>query len=270
MSDFETIRYTATGHVGTLTLARPHKHNAQNPLMWQELARLGAALLDDRTLRCLIVRGEGASFSSGIDLVEGLAGLVGSWAGGGRLDDDSVRAGRAAAETFSWIPALHCPSVAAVHGHAYGAGLQLALSCDFRIFASSAKAGLLETRYGILPDMGATVRLPRIVGEARARELILLGDIIDAPEAYRIGLANRLVPDAELESSAAEMANRLASQPPVAVQGARRALEAAWHCDPDDSLAVAIEAQARCIASDDFKVAIQALAQGGTPIWRGR
>jgi ABC-2 type transport system ATP-binding protein len=89
-------------------------------------------------------------------------------------------AGRAAAGTFGWIPALGCPSVAAVRGHAYGAGLQLALACDFRIFAEGTKVGLLETRYGLLPDMGATVRLPRIVGESRARELILLGDIIDA------------------------------------------------------------------------------------------
>ena len=112
-----------------------------------------------------------------------------------RPDDERSRAaGRAAAGTFSWIPNLGCASVAAVRGHAYGAGLQLALACDFRIFAEGTKVGLTETRYGILPDMGATVRLPRIIGEARARELILLGDIIDAAQALRIGLANRVVP----------------------------------------------------------------------------
>jgi enoyl-CoA hydratase/carnithine racemase len=269
MTDYETIRYDSNRHVGTLTLARPSKHNAQNPLMWRELADLGTDLLADDSLRCLIVTGEGPSFSAGIDLVEGLAGLVGGWADG-QPDEETVRAGRAAAETFSWIPRLECPSVAAVHGHAYGAGLQLALACDFRIFAQSAKVGLLETRYGILPDMGATVRLPRIVGEARARELILLGEIIDATEAHRIGLANLLVPDAELGSAARELADRLATQPPLAIRGARRAIDAAWHHDPDQSFAIALEGQTRCITSDDFKEAREALSHGRTPRWQGR
>ncbi len=122
-----------------------------------------------------------------------MAGRLADFAG--RPDDEhTLAAGRAAAGTFSWIPGLGCASVAAVRGHAYGAGLQLALACDFRIFAEGTKVGLTETRYGLLPDMGATVRLPRIVGEARARELILLGDVIDAEQALRIGLANQVVP----------------------------------------------------------------------------
>src|SRR5437764_209780 len=152
-------------------------------------------------------------------------------------DDEEARAaGRAAAGTFSWIPDLGCASVAAVRGHAYGAGLQLALACDFRVFAEGTKVGLVEMRFGILPDMGATVRLPRIVGESRARELILLGEVIEAPEALRIGLANRVVDDREVESAAAELAARLAAQPPLAVRGARRAIDAAWYRNPDDSV----------------------------------
>ena len=192
MSEYQTIRYQRDGNVGTLTLARPGKRNAQNPLMWEELARLGAGLVPDETLRCLVVTGEGPTFSACIDLTEGMAGMLAGLAE--RPDDERSRAaGRAAAGTFSWIPDLGCASVAAVRGHAYGAGLQLALACDFRIFAEGTKVGLLETRYGIMPDMGATVRLPRIIGESRARELILLGDIIDADQALRIGLANRVV-----------------------------------------------------------------------------
>jgi enoyl-CoA hydratase/carnithine racemase len=269
MSDYETIRYERDTHVGMLTLARPQKRNAQNPLMWRELADLGAELLADSTLRCLVVAGEGPSFSAGIDLIEGLGGLVAGWANRER-DEDTIKAGEAAAKTFAWIPALACPSVAAVNGHAYGAGLQLALSCDFRVFAESAKVGLLETRYGIMPDMGATVRLPRIVGESRARELILLGEIIDAAESLRIGLANRVVPDDELSSAARELAERIASQPPLAMQGARRAIDAAWYRDPEDSFAVALQAQTRCIASADFREAGQALAEGRAPAWEGR
>jgi enoyl-CoA hydratase/carnithine racemase len=269
MSEYRTIRYQREGEVGTLTLARPGKRNAQNPLMWQELARLGAELLPDETLRCLVVAGEGPMFSAGIDLAEGMAGLLADWAG--QADDERVMAeGMAAAGTFSWIPDLGCASVAAVRGHAYGAGLQLALACDFRIFAEGTRVGLPETRFGLLPDMGATVRLPRIIGEARARELILLGEIIDADEALRIGLANRVVPDHDLEAAAAEFAGRLAAQPPLAVRGARQAINAAWHRGPQESHRVALEAQFRCLKSEDFKEARQAMAEGRPPHWQGR
>ncbi len=268
MTAYQTIRYERSGHIGTLTLARPEKRKAQNPLMWQELAQLGTALLPDQTLRCLVVAGEGPSFSAGIDLVESLAGMVAEWTER-PVDEHTLEVGVAAAGTFSWIPRLGCPSVAAVQGHAYGAGLQLALACDFRVFARGARVGLTETRYGILPDMGATVRLPRIVGESRARELILLGEVIDANEALRIGLANRVVEDGELEWAAAALAARLASQPPLAVRGARRAIDAAWYRDPDDSFRVAVEEQIRCLGSDDFTEARKAMAEGRTPQWRG-
>jgi enoyl-CoA hydratase/carnithine racemase len=269
MNDYQTIRYQRDGDIGTLTLARPGKRNAQNPLMWQELARLGAELMPDETLRCLVVTGEGPTFSAGIDLAEGLAGMLAGLAE--RPDDERSRAaGRAAAGTFSWIPDLGCASVAAVRGHAYGAGLQLALACDFRIFAEGTKVGLLETRYGIMPDMGATVRLPRIVGESRARELILLGDIIDAEQALRIGLANQVVAGADLDAAAAGLAARLAAQPPLAVRGARRAIDVAWYRSPEESLEVALEEQLRCLRSEDFKEAGLALAEGRTPQWQGR
>jgi enoyl-CoA hydratase/2-(1,2-epoxy-1,2-dihydrophenyl)acetyl-CoA isomerase len=182
----------------------------------------------------------------------------------------TLAAGQAAAGTFTWIPDLGCASVAAVRGHAYGVGLQLALACDFRIFAEGTKVGLLETRYGLMPDMGATVRLPRIVGESRARELILLGDVIDAAEALRIGLANRVVADTDLAAAAAGLAGRLAAQPPLAVRGARRAIDAAWHRGPAESLGLALEEQIRCLQSEDFTEARQAMAEGRSPQWRGR
>jgi enoyl-CoA hydratase/carnithine racemase len=269
MSDYQTIRYQRQDGVGTVTLARPGKRNAQNPLMWRELARLGAELLPDETLRCLMVAAEGPVFSAGVDLAEGMTGLLAEWAD--RADEEQAIAdGTAAAGTFSWIPELGCASVAAVRGHAYGAGLQLALACDFRIFAEGTKVGLIETRFGLLPDMGATVRLPRIIGEARARELILLGEIVDADEALRIGLANKVVPGHDLEAAAAELAERLAAQPPLAVRGARQAIEAAWHRGPQESFRVALEAQLRCLKSEDFKEARLAMAEGRPPHWQGR
>ena len=146
----------------------------------------------------------------------------------------------------------------------------LALACDFRIFSEGTQVGLTETRYGLLPDMGATVRLPRIVGESRARELILLGEVIDATEALRIGLANRVVADEDLSSAADELAQRLAGQPPIAVREARRALDAAWHRGPDASLRLALEGQIRCLESEDFREAQRAMAERRSPQWQGR
>ena len=118
--------------------------------------------------------------------------------------------------------------------------------------------------------MGATVRLPRIIGESRARELILLGEVIDAEQALRIGLANQLVAGADLDAAAAGLAGRLAAQPPLAVRGARRAIDAAWYRSPEESLTVALEEQIRCLKSEDFKEARQAMAEGRRPQWRGR
>jgi enoyl-CoA hydratase/carnithine racemase len=268
VTEFQTIRYQRQGDVGTLTLARPAKRNAQNPLMWQEMGQLATELLPDETLRCLVVTGEGPSFSAGLDLVEGMAGKLAEWS---RQPADAIDRDQAmaAASTFNWIARLGCPSIAAVRGHALGAGLQLALACDFRIFSESAKAGLPETRYGILPDMGATVWLPRLVGDSRARELILLGTVIDAGEALRIGLADRVVPDLDLEGAVVELATRIAAQPPLAVRGARRAIDAGWEGGVAESFRVAVEAQLHCITSEDFKEGLQALAEGRAPLWRG-
>lgn len=252
MSRYQTIRYDRSEHVGTVALSRPEKRNAINPAMRAELDHLGRQLLADETLRCLIVAGDGPSFSAGIVLVEDMAGTLTAFAER-PLDDETVELGLRVAGAFEWIPQLGCPSVAAVRGHAHGAGLQLALACDFRIFTDDARVGLTETHYGLLPDMGATFRLPRLVGEGRARELILLGEVIDAAEALRIGLANRVVGDDELDSAAREFAQRLASQPPIAIRGARRAIVAGRTLDDAAGLRAAVTEQARCLASDDFQ-----------------
>lgn len=267
---FETIRFTHDGAIGTLALARPEKLNALNPQMLRELRELGEDLVGrpHMDLRCLVISGQGSSFSAGLDLTEGIAGDVARLAEG-PPGEAMIDAGRAIAGTFEWIPHLSCPSVAAVHGHAYGAGLQLALACDFRIFAHGSLVGLTETRFGLLPDMGATWRLPRVVGPARAREMILLGDIIDAETALRTGLANYVVARESLETAAAELAHRIASQPPLAIAGARRAMARSYDVDDDAALAAALAEQARCLTSHDFEEALRARSENRRPEWRG-
>jgi enoyl-CoA hydratase/carnithine racemase len=268
-NDYKTFRYENRTAVGTLTLSRPTKRNAMNPQMRRELVQLGDLLATDDTLRCLIVTGDGPSFCAGIDLTEDMAGTLAQFSER-PIDDEIVDLGLVVAGALEWLPRLPCPSVAAVAGHAYGAGLQLAIACDFRIFADNARVGLTEMRYGLLPDMGATFRLPRMIGDSRARELILFGEVIDAKEALRIGLANRVVPTAQLETSANQLAERLASQPPVAVREARRAIDAGWRLDPAVALRQAVKAQAACLASADFKEARQALSDDRRPEWSGR
>jgi len=268
----DTLVLERRGPVVWLRLNRPAKRNAQTRGMWEELRAVGLELVGDPAVRCLVVTGEGPSFSAGIDLGE-LAGGGGSLLGGGRAaqgdEDPLVAVIREIQAAFTWIPAAPFPSVAAVNGHALGAGLQLALACDLRVLASDAVVGLLELRWGLLPDLGGTEWLPRIVGAARARELVLTAARFGAEEALRIGLANRVVAPGELEAATAELAGTLAAQPPLAVRHARRALDAAFEA-PGRSLGLAALGQAECLRSADFAEALRATAEQRQPQYQGR
>ena len=132
-------------------------------------------------------------------------------------------------DAYTWLADAPYPTIAAMRGYALGGGLQLALACDLRIAARGTKLGLPEHKYGILPDLGGTYWLPRIVGPAKAKELIFTAETIDAEEAFRIGLVNRLVDEAELETAATALAERIAAQPPIAVRGTKRAVDQAAH-----------------------------------------
>jgi enoyl-CoA hydratase/carnithine racemase len=268
MRSYETIRYAENDGVGRLALARPAKRNAQNPRMWAELRDLGARLATDVPSRCFVVTGEGPSFSAGIDLVEGLGNLTTTVAENQNLDE-AVNLGLRAAGSFSWIPKLPCATLAMVQGHAYGAGLQLALSCDFRVFTESAQVGLREIRYGILPDMGACWRLPHMVGEGRAKEMILLGKIVGASEALEMGLANEVIPDESLAERTDDWTAQLASLPPVAVSGAKRLLASAWKIGEEEAQVEAVHAQLECLRSNDFREGLAAHAERRDPVWTG-
>src|SRR2546426_401534 len=144
-----------------------------------------------------------------------------------------------------------------------GAGLQLALACDLRIAARTTQLGALEFRYGLLPDLGGTAWLPRLVGPARAKELVFTAARIDAEEALRIGLVNRVVEDAALDAAVAALAETIAAQPPLALRHAKRAIDA--FADQERSLQLAAEGQAVCLRSEDFIEAGQAFPEGPAP-----
>jgi enoyl-CoA hydratase/carnithine racemase len=279
----QTISYEQVGPVGWLRINRPDRLNAMTVEMWEELAKLGESLGDDASLRSLVVIGEGRAFSSGIDVEHLLSG------GGSGLFSEAGKGQAAAAasaespssgrgiedklvsritdlqEAYTWLADAPYPPIAAMRGYALGGGLQLALACDLRIAARGTKLGLPEHKYGLLPDLGGTYWLPRIVGPARAKELIFTGELIDAEEAHRIGLVNRLVDDAELESAAEALAARIAGQPPIAVRGSKRCIDQAGRQSLGEGLREAAIGQAECIRSADFLEAMKANLEKRTP-----
>ena len=279
----QTISYEQVGPVGWLRINRPGRLNAMTVEMWEELAKLGESLGDDASLRCLVVMGEGRAFSSGIDvehLLSGAGSGLFSEAGKGSapaaespssgrgMEDKLVTRITDLQEAYTWLADAPYPTIAAIRGYALGGGLQLALACDLRIAARGSKLALPEHKYGLLPDLGGTYWLPRIVGPARAKELILTGETIDAEEALRIGLVNRLVDDGELEAAVTALAGKIAGQPPIAVRGSKRAIDKAGCQSLGEGLRDAAVGQAECIRSADFVEAMKANLEKRAPEYK--
>jgi len=272
----QLISYEQVGAVGWLRLNRPERLNAMTTEMWAEMAKLGESLGDDASLRCLVVIGEGRAFSSGIDvehLLSGGGGLLSeatapkteSPSSGRGIEDKLVTMIGDLQDAYTWLADAPYPTIAAMRGYALGGGLQLALACDLRIAARGTKLALPEHKYGILPDLGGTYWLPRIVGPAKAKELILTAETIDAEEAHRIGLVNRLVDDADLETEATALADRIAGQPPIAVRGTKRAVDQAYNQSLGEGLREAAVRQAECMRSADFLEAVKANLEKRAP-----
>jgi enoyl-CoA hydratase len=268
----EYLRFTREGPIGRLALHRPDKLNSFTGAMWDEMARVGEVLKADEEIRCLVVSGDGRAFSSGIDTSVFGGGVFDDIGGdaGSRHDDRVVDAIMRTQDAFTWFSEAPFATIAAVHGYALGAGLQCALACDIRVFARGTQVGLLELQYGMLPDLGGTQRLPRLVGEGKAKELIFTGAKIDADEAYRIGLCERLVAADALSGEVDALAALVAAKPPLAIRGVKTAIEAAGHLSERDGLRVEAERQAVCLTSDDLKEALTAFVEGRAPDYHAR
>jgi enoyl-CoA hydratase/carnithine racemase len=274
MSTYQTLEFTRDGYVGWLRLNRPEKLNSFTIEMWREMSEIGQELRDDPELRALVVIGNGRAFSSGIDtsvFTQNSTDAIeqGDHAGT-RHQDPTVDGILRTQDAYSWLEQARYPTIAAVRGYALGAGLQCALACDIRVFARGTSVGLLEHKYGILPDLGGTQRLPRVVGPGKAKEMIWTAARIDADEAFRIGLCERLVDDDALDADVTALAGEIAAQPPLAVQGAKRAVEAAGRLPVADGLVVEAEEQAVCLRSDDMREAILAFVEKRQPNYSGK
>ena len=212
---YETLLYEFADGVATVTLNRPEVHNAMNDRMRQELVRCFGDLAASDEARVIVVTGAGErAFSAGADIREFVAPQV----------PTRFREHRKRVDFREVMDRCPQPLIAAIRGYAFGGGLELALACDIRIAGEDARLGLTEIDLAIIPGGGGTQRLPRLVGRGRALHMILTGARIDAQEALRIGLVERVVPAAEVQSAARELARTLAAKAPVALRYAKEAV----------------------------------------------
>jgi enoyl-CoA hydratase len=250
------------GRVAHLTLVDPPLNLVTRPLLEElaaALATLEAAAPDD--VRVVVVTGSGErAFSAGSHV--------------GDFENQRGPAGRERHELESGVATrlarLPMPTIAAIEGNALGGGLELALCCDIRIASERAKLGLPEVRLAVTPGAGGTQRLPRVVGAARARELILTGRIIDAAEADRIGLVTHVVPAGEVLAAADAIAAQIAARGPIAVREAKRLIEVASELAIDAGLAAELDASDRVFASDDMLEGARSFFAKRDPDYHGR
>jgi len=205
-SSFDSgVRYEQHGPTATVTLSRPEVLNAQTPAMWAELGNISRKLPGD--VRVVIVRGEGRAFSAGLDLSVARGDGDSSLADLARLSADECAERIAGFQSaFTWLREPSVVTIAAVQGHAIGAGFQLALNCDMRVLADDARFCMGEVGLGLVPDLGGTKRLTELVGPSRALEICLTGRRLSADEADRIGLATAVVARQELDATVADLA----------------------------------------------------------------
>jgi enoyl-CoA hydratase/carnithine racemase len=239
------VRLDSVGSVATVTLCRPDVLNAQTPAMWSMLRQIGLQLSGD--VRVVVVRGEGRAFSAGLDTSE-VGAPDGTFAQMIALPAEQAEARIAGfQDAFSWLRRPDIISVAAVHGHAIGAGFQLALACDLRVLTSDARFTMAEVTLGLVPDLGGTKRLVELVGYARALEICATGRRVGADEAERIGLANVVVPADELDATVADLTAALLAGSRDAIVEVKALLAGAAQRDYPAQLAVERAAQVRLI-----------------------
>lgn len=265
---FEHIQLLRDQHIATLKLVRPETRNAMTIAMGDEVQRAVDEIRADADIRVLVVTGEGKAFSAGGDLGM-LAADVGLEPRPGQAHQGMGGPPRTFYQRFLSIATLPIPTIASINGHAIGAGLCLALACDLRVAANDAKMGMTFAKLGIHPGMGATWLLPRLIGTARACDLLFTGRIIDAAEAEQLGLINRAVNHERLALAVNETARAIAAAGPVAVRLAKRAL----YRGPEHSLADALDLesahQAATFETEDAREGIRAVLEKRAPQFRG-
>lgn len=260
MSTYETITVEKRGAVAVLTINRPDKLNALNMKVHTE----GVAALDelkrDEEVRVLVITGSGEkSFIAGADISEFT-----------KQTPVTQRDLFNEKTLFNSIDNFPKPVIAMVNGFCLGGGNELALACDLRICSENAKFSQPEINLGIIPGGGGTQRLTHLIGEGRAMEIILTGDMIDAQTALNFGLVNHVYPAAELEAKTMEMANKIAEKAPIALQLIKEAVKFASRSNLDEGLRREVDLFAICFSTEDKQEGVSAFLEKRKPAFKGR
>ena len=245
-----------------VVLDRPEKRNALSSALIADLGEALRAAAADPSVRIVVLRGTGTMFSSGMDTAD-LGALA--------ADPTRLHEWRASIlQIWNLCEDMAKPTIAQIPGACLGGAAELALACDLRVMAADAVIGLVETRIGLIPDLGGCSRLPALVGLGRAKELIMASKVISGTEAERIGLVNRVAPADALDAATGELAGELLACAPLAVGLAKGVLNAAARPALAGTLEQEVAAQELCATSDDFREAMQALGERRPPQFSGR
>lgn len=257
---YETLLLERRERVAIVTINRPEKRNALNIKTREEGAALLEELRNDDSVGVVVFTGAGdKAFIAGAD--------IGEFAGRTAMMQRDVMTARSLFTAFDTFPK---PVIAMINGYCLGGGCELALACDIRIASETASFGQPEINLGIIPGGGGTQRLTRLVGEGKAMELILSGDIIDAKAAYEIGLVNHVFPADQLEAKTMEIANRIASKSPIALSLAKEAVKLASRSNLDEGLRREVDLFALCFSTADKDEGVSAFLEKRKPVWKGR
>jgi enoyl-CoA hydratase len=257
---FETLTFAAADRIATITVNRPDKLNALNDATIAELSHAIDAVRSRPDIGGAILTGAGRAFVAGADIAELQSqGPV-----------DAQRRSRVGQMIFGKFESSPKPVIAAVNGFCLGGGCELAMACHVRIAAEAAKFGQPEVKLGIVPGYGATQRLPRLIGRGRALQLLLTGELIDAQEAYRIGLVNRVVPGGELLTAAQQLLEMMIANAPLALAGCIELVDRGIHQPLEDAQRIEADHFGLLSATDDMKEGMRAFLEKRPPTFTGR
>lgn len=260
MADYETILFDVQARVARITLNRPEQLNALSFAMRNELAAAFDRCAADPDIRAVVLAGAGRAFCAGVDLADGSFE---------ETPIESVEV-RTRGDFRAKLTGLGKPTVAAVQGFCLGGGCELALCCDLRIAAEDAQFGQPEINLGSTPAGGGTQRLPRLIGAGRALEWLMTGDRMPAAEAYRVGLANRVAPAAELQAMAMDVANKLAAKAPLAIKYLREAVYHGLDLPLEEGLRLEIYLGGLLRTTEDRVEGLNAFREKRPPQFKGR
>jgi enoyl-CoA hydratase len=260
--EYETILYEKVDGIGIITLNRPDRMNALSRQLKEEVWSLFEAWEADDEVRVVILTGGEKVFSAGADIKERSRVQL--------TQSRFYTSQKKSQEFYTRIEQYEKPVMAAVSGLALGGGCELALVCDLRIASETARFGLPEVKLGSMPSAGGTQRLPRLIGAARAKEMLFSGDFVEAWEAHRIGLVNRVVPVDRLMPETWAWALRLAERPPLSLNYIKRAVQGGLGLDLPSALDYEVQCSSVLYVSEDRQEGIKAFAEKRKPVFKGR